>query len=267
MVEGFDIEILAPIGRVEVVDLDSFLIVQHNRSDRNFLDELRRILDFERQSAIAVGELQVTLLGNVAEHVERKLTVDFFVGLECEIEENHLAIGEFEGIFSILGEGLLLAFQHEFTAQVAAGKLQFPSGLLGFGFQITYVALQLVTTIVHIREHLVNVTFARRVRIHAEDFGENVIGHSRPRRVHALGVRQPECRDAEPLLIHVVLAFGPVKHVCLIGPRRVRILGLEVLDLQVFPPLVAPFEDKGAERVAFLALTVGLVVHLLPLVF
>jgi hypothetical protein len=112
----------------------------------------------------------------------------------------------------------------------------------------------------------VDLGLAGRVRIHGEDFRQHVVGHPRPRLVDAVGVRRPQRGDAEPLLVHVVLAFGPVEQVALVRPRRVLVLNVQVFHLQVLPPLVAPLENEPADGVALLAEAVGLVVHLLPLV-
>ena len=192
VVKGLDVEILALVSRVEIVNFYTLQVVQDNGRNRNLVitiqNDLGCLFYLERQSAVAVSKLQVALVGDIAEYIDRKLAFDLFVRLEREIQEHHLTVLEFDSIFAAFINGLFLTLEHPFAAQAAARELQPSLCFLGLGLQVAHVSLQLVAGDVHAREHPVDLALARPVGIHGEDLGQDVVGHPRPCRVNAFGV-------------------------------------------------------------------------------
>ena len=266
VIEGIEVELVAPVVGAEVVDLDPLPVAEGDLAVLELVVDQRLRLDRERQPTVAVGELQWPLLRDVAQHVDRELALELLVGLEGEVDEQHLAIRELHGILAVDADLLLGAAERKLGPHVTTREAQPALALPVVRLELPHVAAQLVQRHVHAREHGVDLRLARPVGVQREDLGQHVVGHPRPRLVHAVGVGQAQRGDAEPLLVHVVLAFRPVEQVGLVGPRGIVVLLVEVLRLQVLPPLVAPLEHEPADGVALLAVAPGLVVHLLPLV-
>ncbi len=94
---------------------------------------------------------------------------------------------------------------------------------------------------------------------------ERVVGRPRVEPDEAPGIARALRHDTEPLLVHVVFALYEVIRIPPVGPRRVRIVHVQVSILQILPPAITPLEGETADRVTDLSLSCRLLIDLLPL--